>query len=39
MKKEVFIQNLKCGGCQKTITNELGKLEGVSNISIDEKDS
>ena len=37
MKKEVYIQNLKCGGCANTITNELNKLEGFSNVQVDEE--
>lgn len=39
MKTEkIYIANLKCGGCATTITNELSKLEGVQNVSV-EKDT
>jgi len=36
MKHKVNIQNLKCGGCAHTITSELNKLDGVSDVSVDE---
>ena len=39
MSNEVFIQNLKCGGCKKTITTELGMIEGISKVNFDEKES
>lgn len=36
MKTEkIYIANLKCGGCATTITNELSKLEGVQNVSVE----
>jgi len=28
------IQNLKCHGCANTITNQLSKLKGVSNVEV-----
>lgn len=31
----VIIQNLKCGGCAKTVTNKLSELEGVTNVDVD----
>lgn len=31
----VIIQNLKCGGCAKTVTNKLTELEGISNVKVD----
>lgn len=34
MKKEYIIQNLKCGGCAKTITNALKIIEGVNKVSV-----
>jgi copper chaperone len=38
MKTEkIYIANLKCGGCATTITNELSKLEGVQNVSVDKE--
>ena len=39
MIREVFIQNLKCGGCASTITKELSKIEGVENVKVDEESS
>lgn len=35
MNTKVFIQNLKCGGCAKTITNKLSHLNNVSDIKVD----
>ena len=35
MQSVIYIQNLKCGGCAKTITNNLSSLESVENITID----
>ncbi|ALJ04251.1 heavy metal transporter [Pseudalgibacter alginicilyticus] len=35
MKTSVIVQNLKCGGCSKTITNKLSEIENISDISID----
>mgnify|MGYP006186169123 CR=1 FL=1 len=29
------IENLKCGGCAKTISSRLGLLEGVTDVTID----
>lgn len=34
-KITLAIQNMKCGGCAKTITNALNQIEGVSVSSID----
>ena len=34
MKKEVIIQNLKCVGCENTISKELNNLEGISNTKV-----
>lgn len=36
MKHKVHIQNLKCGGCAHTITSELSKLDGVTDVIVDE---
>jgi copper chaperone len=35
MNSIIFIQNLKCGGCAKTITNNLSAIPTVENIVID----
>ncbi len=38
MKTTVYIQNLKCGGCEATIINKLSGLIGVTNVAIDHED-
>lgn len=35
MKASILIQNLKCGGCAKTITSKLSDLQNVSDINVD----
>ena len=35
MKNTFNIQNLKCGGCANTIVTQLSKLEGVSEVVVD----
>jgi copper chaperone CopZ len=37
MKQELEIQNLKCGGCATTITKELQKIGGISDVSVNEE--
>ena len=32
---EIQIENLKCGGCARSILNGLGQMEGVSNVEVD----
>lgn len=32
---QIEIENLKCGGCEKSILNGLAKLEGVSDVRVD----
>lgn len=39
MKETVIIQNLKCGGCATTIRNELNKLDGISETTVNEETS
>lgn len=34
MKNTFNIQNLKCGGCANTIVTQLSKLEGVSEVVV-----
>lgn len=34
MKTTIYIQNLKCGGCAKTITNKLSEINEIENIDI-----
>ena len=35
MKKDVKVQNLKCGGCAHTISDSLNKIPGVQVTSVD----
>ena len=35
MKHTVGIQNVKCGGCAKTIRNSVSEIEGVGMIHVD----
>jgi copper chaperone CopZ len=35
MKISLSIQNLKCGGCAKTITDKLMDINDVSNVQVD----
>lgn len=35
MKALLYIQNLKCKGCEATILNKLSKLDNINNVSID----
>ncbi|CAL2084650.1 heavy-metal-associated domain-containing protein [Tenacibaculum sp. 190524A05c] len=39
MIKEIYIENLKCGGCAKTITSELSEIKGVDNVDVNVTDS
>lgn len=35
MKASIIVQNLKCGGCAKTIINKLSELPNISNVEVD----
>ncbi|MFK7811586.1 MAG: heavy-metal-associated domain-containing protein [Maribacter sp.] len=35
MKTSITVQNLKCGGCAKTITSKLSEFENISDLSVD----
>jgi copper chaperone len=35
VKRDLQIENLKCGGCATTITQSLSKLPGISNVAVD----
>jgi len=35
MKTTLKIQNLKCGGCANTIVTQLSKLDGISEVIVD----
>jgi copper chaperone len=32
---QIEIENLKCGGCERSILNSVGGIEGVSGVSVD----
>jgi copper chaperone len=34
----IAIENLKCGGCAKSISKGLGELAGVTNVSVSHED-
>ncbi|CAL2104040.1 Heavy metal transporter [Tenacibaculum sp. 190130A14a] len=35
MQQEVYIENLKCGGCAATITKGLSSIKGVDEVKVD----
>ena len=39
MNTKVIIQNLKCGGCAKTITKKLSDLDNITDINVDVEES
>lgn len=39
MKATIIVQNLKCGGCAKTITNRLTELDKVTDVSVEPETS
>ncbi len=39
MKTTVYIQNLKCGGCARTITKKLSELEDIGEVHVDVEES
>ncbi len=39
MKTTIKIQNLKCGGCQNTITNKLAALTNINDVKVDVEQS
>ncbi len=39
METTLYVQNLKCGGCAKTITSKLNELENISVQTIDVAES
>lgn len=34
MKATIIVQNLKCGGCARTITNKLSDMEKISEVEV-----
>ena len=39
METTFYIQNLKCGGCAKTISSKLKDLEGIEHVEVVLEDS
>ena len=39
MKTSILVQNLKCGGCAKTITDKLSEIDNITDIVIDVDES
>lgn len=39
MRTSVIVQNLRCGGCAKTINTKLDSIEGISEVSVDIENS
>ena len=39
MTREIYIENLKCGGCANTIKNGLNEIKGVDNVEVNVEDS
>ena len=35
MKTSIIVQNLKCGGCAKTITKTLESLNGIHEVAVE----
>ena len=35
MKTSIIVQNLKCGGCAKTITSKLSDVQNISDLLVD----
>ena len=34
MKATIIVQNLKCGGCARTITNKLSEMDNISEVQV-----
>lgn len=39
MKISIIVQNLKCGGCAKTITSKITELHNISEVTVDKDTS
>lgn len=35
MKTAIIVQNLKCGGCAKTITSKVSEVPNISDVEVD----
>jgi len=36
MRTQVYIQNLKCGGCANTIERKLSEIKNISDVSVNQ---
>lgn len=34
MEATIIVQNLKCGGCAKTISSKLGEIENINEVKV-----
>lgn len=39
MKTSIIVQNLKCGGCAKTITEKLSGIDHISKVEVNTENS
>ncbi|MGB5554999.1 MAG: heavy-metal-associated domain-containing protein [Flavobacteriaceae bacterium] len=39
MKTSIMVQNLKCGGCAKTITSKISEIENISEVMVNVESS
>ncbi|RIV46441.1 heavy-metal-associated domain-containing protein [Flagellimonas pelagia] len=39
MKTTFQVQNLKCGGCARTISNKLSEMEGIKDVIVEKERS
>lgn len=39
MRTSIIVQNLKCGGCAKTITSKLSEINNISEVAVDNETS
>ena len=39
MNTEIYIENLKCGGCAATITKGVSAIDGVNDVNVDVENS
>ncbi len=35
MQNSIVVQNLKCGGCAKTITSKISEISHIKNVTVD----
>lgn len=39
MRTSIIVQNLKCGGCAKTITSKLSEINNILEVAVDNETS